>query len=106
MVWLFFPVLAFAFSSGPKRTCTEDVGCVLVKETQCGEIFSVALGQDQAWADFQAKAEKNACTQKERPDHRDYAAVCQAGECVAVKRPRPAPLYIPPAPKQAPKPKR
>ena len=92
MFWLLFPALALAFSSAPKRSCTDDVGCVLVKDLACGEIQAVSLGQDEAWAAFQAKQQearkdkKQECVMPERPDHRDYAAVCQSGECVAVKR--------------------
>lgn len=113
MIWLLLPAMALAFSSAPKRDCTDDVGCVLVKDIICGNIESVALGQDEAWANLQAKQfetmkeEKHVCPEGDRPDHRDFQASCVNQECVAVKSPRREERYTPPPPKsKAPKAKK
>jgi len=104
MIWLILPTLVYAFSSAPSRSCSEDASCVLVKDIVCGAIESVALGQDQAWSNLQAKQiqkmkeKRQECPKGPRPDHRDYEALCREGQCVAEKRTQKREQYIPPPP--------
>ncbi len=90
---VFFPLLALAFSGAPKRECKEDAYCVLVRETFCGKLSAVALGQDKAWADWEAKerakamAEKRVCETKDRMDPRRHEARCENGLCVVKELP-------------------
>lgn len=94
MIALFLPVLALAFSFAPSRSCKEDAYCVLVRETHCGEIGAVALGQDEAWAKWEAKQREKdvkagkVCPAGERPDPRNFEARCLGGECSAVRKGR------------------
>ena len=94
MISLLLPALALAFSSAPTRSCKEDVYCVLVKETHCGEISAVALGQDEAWAKWEAKLREKdvkagkVCPAGPRPDPRQFEARCLGGECTAVRKGR------------------
>jgi hypothetical protein len=86
---LLLPGLALAFSSGPSRSCRIDPDCVLVQETSCGTIHAVALGQDKAWADWEAKDRARGdrvCPEGPRPSHRNYDALCRSGQCEAVPR--------------------
>lgn len=87
--------LAWGFAGEPTRECREDFECVLVRETFCGGIAAVRYGNDQAWADWDAKQrakaekEKRVCGAGERVDPRSRQAVCRERLCVAVERAQP-----------------
>lgn len=94
VISLLLPALALAFSSAPSRSCKEDAYCVLVKETYCGGVSAIALGQDEAWAKWEAKLREKdtkagrVCAAGERPDPRNFEARCLGGECAAVRKGR------------------
>ena len=93
---LWYPLLAFAFSRGPSGVCRTDADCVLVKSTYCGTLHSITLGQDAAWAEWDAKQvkksteAKEACPAGPRPDPRLFDATCENRQCVV--HPKAAPV--------------
>lgn len=94
VILLLFPALALAFGFAPSRSCKEDAYCALVRETYCGEVSAVAIGQDAAWAKWEAKLREKdakagrACPSGPRPDPRNFEARCLGGECAAVRKGR------------------
>ena len=90
--WWIPAALALAFSSAPGRRCETDAGCVLVKETYCGELRAIALGQDKEWADWEAKLRAQdekagrKCSSDSRPDPRRFMARCESGLCTVAEK--------------------
>jgi hypothetical protein len=90
--WWFPALAALAFSSAPGRHCEMDAGCVLVKETYCGQLSAIALGQGKEWSDWEAKLRAKdekagrKCPSGPRPDPRHFAARCESGLCTVAEK--------------------
>jgi hypothetical protein len=92
---LLIPALAMAFARAPSKECTSAPECVLVKNTYCGDLQSITLGQDAKWADWEKKlaeasrADKVVCKPGARMDPRMFEPFCDNGQCAVRAKERP-----------------
>lgn len=93
---LLLPALALAFAKAPRKECVASPDCVLVKNTYCGDLQSIALGQDEAWAKWEkklaaaSKEQGQACAPGSRMDPRMFEAICDNGQCAVRAKARAA----------------
>jgi hypothetical protein len=95
---LLLPALALAFARAPMKECMSSPDCVLVRNTHCGDLQSITIGQDDKWAEWEkklaasAKAEKQVCKPGSRMDPRMFEPFCDSGKCaVRAKDAKPKP---------------
>ncbi|RZA09908.1 MAG: hypothetical protein EOP11_00090 [Proteobacteria bacterium] len=84
---MLLPVLSFAFARAPLAECVTSPSCVLVKNTHCGDLQAITIGQDAAWAKWEkrlseaARDQNQSCKPGSKMDPRMFEAFCDDGKC-------------------------